>query len=560
MSQSVVTRRETVVPPPQAAAMPSIESRGRFSFRGSLRKALPIVAVVGLLAGVAVWGHSTDWTMPKFSALFGTDAGATPGQCIPGGEGWCKEHGVPEAICIECNHNLAPPLPDYGWCKEHGIAQCPLEHPDVAQLQTSPVVTAADIERANRALALLPRNENSSRCKNYQRRIQFVSQEAVDKSGIDIAVVDQEPLIEAIAANGEVIYDQTHSAHLASRVAGTVWRVEKHVGEQIHKGDILTLIDSTDVGKAKTELLTAITEVRLAQINVDRLKPLASGGAVPGKQLTEAETGLAQAKIRWLAAQQTLINLGLPIKADEIDGLSTEEIAQKIQFLGLPASLTSSFDSGATTSNLFPLRAPLDGVVVDCKVVAGETVDTSTTIFGVADLRRMWLMLNVRQDEAKYLSIGQPVRFHASNSKDEREIKGSIAWISTEADDKTRTVKVRADLPNTDGHLRANTFGVGQIVLRDESQAIVIPTEAVHSDGDCTIVFVRDKDYLHDGSPKFFHIREVRLGVRGGETTEVIAGLLPGEVVASKNSMVLEAQLLKSNLGAGCPCCAPTKK
>jgi membrane fusion protein, heavy metal efflux system len=82
----------------------------------------------------------------------------------------------------------------------------------------------------------------------------------------------------------------------------------------------------------------------------------------------------------------------------------------------------------------------------------------------------------------------------------------------------------------------------------------------VHSDGDCTIVFVRDKDYLHDGSPKFFHIREVRLGVRAGETTEVIAGLLPGEVVASKNSMVLEAQLLKSNLGAGCPCCAPTKK
>ena len=38
--------------------------------------------------------------------------------------------------------------------------------------------------------------------------------------------------------------------------------------------------------------------------------------------------------------------------------------------------------------------------------------------------------------------------------------------------------------------------------------------------------------------------------------TEIIAGLLPGEVIASKNSVVLEAQLLKSNMGAGCACCA----
>jgi hypothetical protein len=52
----------------------------------------------------------------------------------------------------------------------------------------------------------------------------------------------------------------------------------------------------------------------------------------------------------------------------------------------------------------------------------------------------------------------------------------------------------------------------------------------------------------------------VRLGVQNGGTTEIIAGLLPGEVIASKNSVVLEAQLLKSNLGAGCACCAAPKR
>jgi cobalt-zinc-cadmium efflux system membrane fusion protein len=76
----------------------------------------------------------------------------------------------------------------------------------------------------------------------------------------------------------------------------------------------------------------------------------------------------------------------------------------------------------------------------------------------------------------------------------------------------------------------------------------------MHWDGNCHVVFVRDKNYHDEQSPKFFHVRSVRPGVRDGDLTEIIAGLLPGEVIASKNSVVLEAQLLKSNLGAGCGC------
>jgi hypothetical protein len=89
-------------------------------------------------------------------------------------------------------------------------------------------------------------------------------------------------------------------------------------------------------------------------------------------------------------------------------------------------------------------------------------------------------------------------------------------------------------------------------VLREETDAIVIPNEAIHWDGCCHVVFVRDKHFFEPNSPKFFHVRKVRLGAQEGDHTEVIAGLVPTEVIASKNSVVLEAQLLKSNLGAGC--------
>jgi cobalt-zinc-cadmium efflux system membrane fusion protein len=188
------------------------------------------------------------------------------------------------------------------------------------------------------------------------------------------------------------------------------------------------------------------------------------------------------------------------------------------------------------------------------RVVEGEVVDPSMPLFDVADVSRLWLTLSVKQEDAKYLAEGQKVLFRSSNGGDEPEVNGSISWISTAADDQTRAVKVRVDLPNADGRLRANTFGTGRIVLREEPKAIVVPSEAVHWDGTCHVVFVRDKNYLQADAPKFFHVRSVRPGVQEGDTTEIIAGLLPGEVIASKNSVVLEAQLLKSNLGAGCGC------
>jgi cobalt-zinc-cadmium efflux system membrane fusion protein len=525
-----------------------------------LRRAVPNLLIAGLLVGVGYWGHRSDWSLPKFSALVAGNASAVGEQCTPGEDGWCKEHNVPEAICIECNTKLLPAEADYGWCAEHGIAQCPLHHPEIAQLKATPVVTAEDLNRANRTLALLPRGENNSHCKHYQRRIQFASIDAIEKAGIDIAIVDQKPLIETVTANGEIVYDETHTAHLASRVPGTVWRVEKKVGDSVRKGDILALVDSAEIGRAKSEMLQAIATCRVKQFDVDRLRPLAKQGAVPGKQLQEAEAALQESQIKLLATKQSLVNLGLPVKTDDFASLSVEQIEQQIHFLGLPAKMTNGLDENSTTSNLFPLRAPLDGVVVDCKIVAGEIVDISSLLFVVTDLRQMWLLLDVRQDDARYLSQGQSVLFHPTEAKDEPEIRGTVSWISTAADDKTRTVKVRCDLPNPTGQLRANTFGLGRIVLRTEPQAVVVPTEAVHSDGDCNIVFVRDKNFFDETAPKFFHVREVRLGVRDGNTTEIIAGVLPGEVVASKNSVVLEAQLLKSNLGEGCACCAAAKK
>ncbi|HJT35709.1 MAG TPA: efflux RND transporter periplasmic adaptor subunit [Pirellulales bacterium] len=539
------THRELRAPAASYAPATSAAGRRPAGWRKALHAA-PTLFVLVMLAAVAYWGHQTDWTLPKFSTLIGR--GDEPS------EAWCQEHNVAESQCIECQPDLTTPDKDYGWCKEHGVAQCPLHHPDVAQLKDVPSVIPADLDQASRALGLRPRPENNSRCKLHLRRIQFASQAAVDKVGVDIDVAHQRPVVEAAVANGEIVYDQTRMAHLASRVSGTAWRVLKQVGDRVKRGEVLALIDAAEVGRAKAEFLQAVAHLRHETATVEKLKPLSSGRLVTGREFRAAEAALEDAQIALEGAEQALINLGLTIRADDLADIGLDEIGEQLRLLGLPDAIAEQLEPKASTSNLFPIRSPIAGEVVERDLVAGEVVDTSSPLFSIADLDQMWLMLDVRQDDAQYLSLGQQVLFRPSDAGRETDVAGTLSWISTAIDDRTRTLKVRVDLPNPEGRLRANTFGTGRIVLRQEPRAVVVPDEAVHSDGCCQVVFVRDKDFLKPDAPKFFHVRKVRTGVKDAGNTEIIVGLLPGEIVAAKNSVVLEAQLLKGNLGAGCGC------
>lgn len=497
---------------------------------------VPTLATVVLLGGVAYWGHSTGWTLP----------GSVKDRDDPI-KGWCSEHHVPEAICVECRKELSPRGKDYGWCREHGVHQCPYCHPEVAQLKKPYALSAARVARADRALALRPRPENNNRCRLYQRRIQFASADAIEKAGIDIGLVEEQPMVEMIKANAEIRYDPRRVARLSSRAAGTVWRVEKEVGDSVQKGEILALVDSIEVGKAKAELLKAMARVDLKQKTVDRLKPLV-GRSISKAQFLEAEAELKEAQIHLVAAQQALVNLGLMVDTEELKNLSVEGMASQMKYLGLPKKVVQMLDR-TTTANLIPVVSPLNGVVVEREVVAGEVVDPKKLLFVVADTQKMWLILDIPQEEVPFVKVGQSVHFQTSNGNLKAE--GEIDWLSTRIEESTRTLKARAELSNPNGTLRASTFGTASVILREEEKALVVPSEAIQWDGSCHVIFVRDKNYFDKPTAKLFHVRTVRPGIKADGFTELIAGALPGEVVAVQGSGVLRGQLLRANLGAG---------
>jgi len=508
-----------------------------------LARHAPSVTVMAVLVGLGIYGHRSDWKLPRFSALVGT--------AVAEQDDWCEAHCVPESQCVECHPDLLPPGKDYGWCKEHGVHACVLCHPEAAQVKQTPVVAEADLGRAARGLASVPRPENNPACKQYRRRIQFASAQAVTKAGVDVALVERQPIGEFVVANGQVTYDQTRFASLASRLPGTVRHVAKRVGERAESGEVLALIDAADVGRAKIELIQALAQESLQRKTVARLEGLASQGIVPGRQAQTARSEHVQARARLLSAQQALANLGLPVSVDALRGLPDEELARQLRRLGLPDQSVGHLGRGESTANLLAVRAPLEGTVVARHAVAGEVVDASRVLFQLADTRRMWLTLSVPLEEVGRLAVGQPLRFRPEGSP--AEVGGKLFWISTTVDPQTRMVLVRAELPNPRGALRNETFGTGRIVLREEQQAVVVPEEAIHWEGCCQVVFVRDKRYFDgEGSPKVFHVRTVRPGAREGKLTEILAGVLPGEVVAAKGSDVLRAELLKNGLGEGC--------
>lgn len=546
MSEPVTISVVLEPPTPKAEVRPQSRRQRGFiaSAFGSIAATIPTLFVVAVAGAVGWWGHHSGWKLPKFSELNGH---------VKAKDDWCGEHNVPLSICVECDPDLLPRPTFREWCKLHGVSECTLCNPELAQLPKTPVVTNADLDRAKRALDFTDRPSNNSICRSHHRRIQFATARDADKAGVAVEPVWMAPAVEFVSAPGEIGYDQSRVAHLSTRSPGTVRKVFKHLGQDVKAGELLALVDAAEVGKAKAELLQAFAAHQLKAETLASIKQ--SGGAVSGARLREAEAALVESEIRLSAGCQSLTNLGLPLDEAEIRTLTADQLKAKLLFLGIPADVVKSLYARSATTNLLPLVTPIDGLIVSREMAAGEVVDITRILFEVVDTRSLWLTFDLKGEDARRVNIGHPVRFKPDNGRE--ELLGKIVWRSSHADPKTRTVKVRANIADLERKLVANTFGSGRVILREEAEVVSVPNDAVHWEGCCHVVFVRDKDYLKAGSPKVFHVRKVRLGAKDAKNTEIIAGVLPGELVVTKGSGLLLTELLRADLGEGCACCHP---
>lgn len=372
-------------------------------------------------------------------------------------------------------------------------------------------------------------------------RIVFGSAAEVETAGIGITPVWPAALTEQVTAAGEVQFDPARVARLSARAGGVARRVRKAAGDPVRPGEVLALIESAEVGKAKAEFQQALVQARLRERTRDDL--VGAKTATSSAAIREAEAAVKEAGVRVLAAAQTLTNLGLPVKPDDYRGLTPAEVVKRIRLLGVEDAVTDP-DTGGLSANLLPIRSPFAGVVLSADVVTGEVIEAGKALFVVVDSSRVWVTLHLGAEDARRVVVGQKVFYRPDGGT--REYPGTVVWVGTAADEATRTVPVRAEAENPAGALRASTLGRGRVVLREEPKAVVVPHEAVHRFRGGTIVFVRDPNFLKTDGPKAFHARAVRTGGRDERNTEILAGVSPGEIVATKGSGVLLGELTRA--------------
>jgi multidrug efflux pump subunit AcrA (membrane-fusion protein) len=387
--------------------------------------------------------------------------------------------------------------------------------------------------------------------------VHFKSKEAMERTGIELVPVEERPMVSELVASGVVQYDQRHIAQLSARVPGSVWRVEKHLGDTVRKADVLLVIESRDVGRLKADFLNALVSHEARKEQMAILEEVQ--GAVMGRQLREAKSALREARNHLTIAEQALVNLGLQVSIADYEPLADDARAALIRTVGLPESLLATIDPESITSNLLPLYAPFDGIVIGRDAVVGEVIDPAAPIFEVADVSTMWVVLNISKEDAGRVAIGQPMWFRPDGSSDEYESR--ISWISTEVNEETRTLEVRAEISGGSGPtvagspgsrptpvgLRAHTFGNGRIETSRRGTAIVVPRSSVQWDGSRWVVFVP----AGEGT---FAARQVSPGVQKGDSIEIVgdfaAGGTPTHVVGA-GSHVLKSQILLERMEAG---------
>lgn len=380
--------------------------------------------------------------------------------------------------------------------------------------------------------------------------LKFDSPETVVRSGIELVPIKVRSIGEVVRANGMVDFDQHHLSRISGIVSGKVWRIERRLGDTVKKGDVLALIESVQVGEAKARFLSALA---IRQSREETLRILDSlTNIIAQRQLREAKLSAQEARIELLNATQTLANLGVKAEIDEFAAMGDVERVSRLRFLGLPDYIVKEINKTESTSNLIPLTAPFDGLVIGRDVGLGEVVEPAKPLFEIADVSRMWIVLNVRKEDVYKLQPGQKIVFLGDGFR--TPLASSINWIASEVDEVKLTLQVRGEVNNilktgdrSDSpfvNLKARTFGTGIIEVGGKTEAIIVPKECVHRDGDKSYVFRKIDDRTFEGV-------DVKTGLEDENGIEILNGLPKEALLAGRGSHILKSQMLLKKIETG---------
>jgi len=280
-----------------------------------------------------------------------------------------------------------------------------------------------------------------------------------------------------------------YAADIKPDFSGTVTEVRVNQWVPVRKGQLLARMDDRE---ARAAFLQARAEAARADRELERARKLKEAGLMTAQGLEDAET-LRETAAAALAMAETRLD-----KAE--------------------------------------IRSPLDGVVAERTVSPGDFVEnmSGAPMFRVVDNRLFDLTVSVPSSQIHRVAPGQALRF-TTDAVPGRTFEGRVAYVNPTADPASRTVAVRAEVPNEEGLLRSGLFVKGTIRCGVREKVLLLPREALLSwdtASGTAEVFVVEGERARR--------KVVRTSDSSPDGVEVVSGLAEGAVVVTRGAFNLQ--------------------
>ncbi|MDX2089703.1 MAG: efflux RND transporter periplasmic adaptor subunit [Kofleriaceae bacterium] len=349
-------------------------------------------------------------------------------------------------------------------------------------------------------------------------QVVHLTPDQVVAANIKLGKVEIRKETAVLEANGQIVASEDRQARVGVRVPGRVTTLKAGVGDAVKKGQVLAMVESPELGRAKSDYVAAAAAARLARENAAR-----------EKQLFQKKIS---AEVEWRKAEAEAVRTDAELQAAE----------NRLHALGITDSQLPG--KVAHFSSTLPAVSPLDGMVVERPVTLGEMVSPDKTLFLVMDLREVWLLVDVFERDIGQVALGQKVRVSVTAYK-EAEFEGEVSYIGAVVEPRSRAVKVRIALANPDGRLKPGMFARVSLAdtKGDQHEHLFVPVDAVQRTEKGLIVFVTG-DKAGEYIP-----RAVTTGHEAAGHVAIESGLSAGETVVIAGAFVLKSELAKESLG-----------
>jgi cobalt-zinc-cadmium efflux system membrane fusion protein len=317
---------------------------------------------------------------------------------------------------------------------------------------------------------------------------------------LDTVVAHVQPVHDQLTLAARVQANPTTVVHIYPPISGRVLALKVLPGQEVAKGQIVGMLQSTDLQQARSDYEKAKIEAARSDLQLNRAKDLLQHEVMAQKDFDDLNAVDQAAHAELSRALQTLHILGYK----ETD-----------------------------TSDLVAIRSPIPGVVLDVNTASGElqrSLDNATSIATIANINDVWVVADLYPRDVQSVRRGQPVEVRVNGYPD-TVYHGVVDNISDAVDPQTLTLKVRVVLPNPHHRFKPQMYAT--VSITDHSRnAIVVPATAVIRDGVSTYVYVQTGENKYDR-------RDVQVGEAHDATAEVTGGLHEGDRVISTGAELL---------------------